>query len=259
MGDMPVQAGAKIQIRDGLARHLTDKIKQTEWMTDWLEEIFADTYGCIIAGPVNVLSFQEMLANSPAPVAAVNNQHDHKHPFPALRPLIQTRILRLMSEVNLQLDYANIAEMLDQNWIDWSQKQWNIEPRMNTYQVAADQPGLQGAKIIEDLTPMLRAMLTVLKAVVPANESSSWSGVIREQTSLTELYNNFAFGAFLGSPGEADLPDEMSQVSDNDTELPRARRLREKHIRDVSRFNEWLEAQFAGWSTEGPEAGNTGL
>ncbi|CAN5676726.1 hypothetical protein BH10CHL1_BH10CHL1_27850 [soil metagenome] len=61
-----------------------------QWLLNWLEEIFADVYGCLVAGPLIALSFQDLQA-------ALSLQdfvsEDGEHPTPALRPQIYQHVL----------------------------------------------------------------------------------------------------------------------------------------------------------------------
>ncbi len=61
-----------------------------QWLLNWLEEIFADVYGCLVAGPLIALSFQDLQA-------ALSLQEfvseDGEHPTPALRPNVYHHVL----------------------------------------------------------------------------------------------------------------------------------------------------------------------
>ncbi|MEM7028055.1 MAG: LamG domain-containing protein [Chloroflexota bacterium] len=79
-----------------------------DWRLAWLEELFADFYGCKVIGPANVLGFQEMLSDDSRSEFV---QNPKKHPIAALRPYIQSDMLRLIapeSEPTLRL--------LDDRW-----------------------------------------------------------------------------------------------------------------------------------------------
>jgi hypothetical protein len=59
----------------------------------WLEEVFADVYGCVIAGPVLALDFQDLQLHH-SPLAWTHD--DGHHPPPALRPCTHIRVLEKM-------------------------------------------------------------------------------------------------------------------------------------------------------------------
>jgi hypothetical protein len=74
---------------------LADVLKgQPEWLHNWAEEIFADVYGCLIAGPVIVRDFLEL---SRAGDIASLLDDDNEHPTPVLRPLLYVDTLRLLA------------------------------------------------------------------------------------------------------------------------------------------------------------------
>ncbi|MCB9433962.1 MAG: hypothetical protein H6668_18490 [Ardenticatenaceae bacterium] len=97
----------------------------------WCEEIFADMYGCLVAGPLSALGMQALLA--------YGNQErlwldDEEHPTPFLRPFIMSEILRVLSEPESQnlrepdkqelerFHFAQVADQLDANWITFLQQ-----------------------------------------------------------------------------------------------------------------------------------------
>ena len=54
----------------------------SNWLLNWLEEIFSDVYGAIVAGPVMALSFLDLLLSQPVKDFAYD---DGAHPIPWLR------------------------------------------------------------------------------------------------------------------------------------------------------------------------------
>src|SRR5438105_167252 len=60
-------------------------------LDNWFEETFADIYGCLIAGPIIALDFQDIsLQHSKLDFV----KGDDDHPTPILRPYIYTKVLR---------------------------------------------------------------------------------------------------------------------------------------------------------------------
>lgn len=97
----------------------------------WCEEIFADMYGCLVAGPLSPLGMQALLA--------YGNQErlwldDEEHPTPFLRPFIMSEILRVLSEPEAQswrepekrdmarYQFDRVADLLDANWATFLQQ-----------------------------------------------------------------------------------------------------------------------------------------
>lgn len=62
----------------------------------WCEEIFADLYGCIVAGPLSVFSIQAFLTSGDQ-ARAWND--DDEHPTPMLRSYLLAEILRVLGEL----------------------------------------------------------------------------------------------------------------------------------------------------------------
>ena len=65
-----------------------------EWLAAWEEEIFADVYAALVAGPVAGLSVQAMLMDG-LPAALTSDDGDH--PLGALRPAAYTAALRKLA------------------------------------------------------------------------------------------------------------------------------------------------------------------
>ena len=78
-------------VNNGMATH------EFNWIFKWLEEIFADVYGFIVEGPVMLVGFQEMMI-SDHPTEELGHSHDHVHPTPALRPIIQSQMMNMLAE-----------------------------------------------------------------------------------------------------------------------------------------------------------------
>lgn len=67
---------------------------QPDWLADWAEEIFADVYGVLVAGPVIVRDFQDIMKDNEL-VTLVKG--DSTHPTPVLRPLLYADALDLLA------------------------------------------------------------------------------------------------------------------------------------------------------------------
>ncbi len=91
----------------GLAAKCMQKLAQEPpWLLPWLEEIFADVFGCIVAGPVIGLDFQDLLANDAQPEFVYD---DGEHPVPAARPYLYSAVLS-------DLGFTHAAAALDARW-----------------------------------------------------------------------------------------------------------------------------------------------
>jgi len=78
-----------------------------QWLLNWVEEIFADVYGCLVAGPVIGLSFQDLQAELSLQDFI---SEDGEHPTPALRPNVYHHALK---HTNL---CAGATQALENNW-----------------------------------------------------------------------------------------------------------------------------------------------
>jgi hypothetical protein len=76
------------------------------WAAGWLEEIFADVYGVLVAGPVIGLDFQDLLLDNPT---SYLTEDDGEHPADAIRPYIYTRLLQ-------ELGYKKATIALQTRW-----------------------------------------------------------------------------------------------------------------------------------------------
>lgn len=95
------------------------------WVQAWLEEIFADIFGAMIAGPLIALDFQEMQSDNPPEQFT---QDDGAHPIPAIRPEIYLKVLEKRRGKDL------VWDKLAKNWEGIVQRRGNpkqFRPRSN--------------------------------------------------------------------------------------------------------------------------------
>lgn len=75
------------------------------YIQEWIEEIFADYYGCCIAGASIAVDFQDLQKQFSDKAF---RQHDNEHPAPILRPRIYNKVLYERS--------LNSARILESRW-----------------------------------------------------------------------------------------------------------------------------------------------
>ncbi|RMD97452.1 MAG: hypothetical protein D6816_17540 [Bacteroidetes bacterium] len=89
----------------------------------WCEELFADLYGCVVAGPLSVLGMQALLIS-------LDRQRfwkdDEEHPTPLLRVFLMAEMLRVLGEIELRQAgpdgtcerycFDEITAMMDDDW-----------------------------------------------------------------------------------------------------------------------------------------------
>jgi hypothetical protein len=230
-------------------------LKNNGWLFQWLEEIFADAYGCAVAGPIIVLSFQELLASG-LPTAL--DHADDKHPVPAIRPLIQAEILRKMG-----LGFEKESDLLDKNWEQWMRANRNDvdqnDPvRSRKYQIAGRKHKLLGETILKRLSPVIEAVVDLLKGkgLLPPDKTGTWSGDWNHDLGLPTLYKSFTTGRFLNNFSSVTaVTNEIEEIK------PSTRQKRMSNLpKNNEKLDEWIEQiLFHGWSTEGPEGSHGGL
>lgn len=80
----------------------------------WCEEIFADLYGCIIAGPLTALGMLAFLATDDKDHVL---EDDGEHPIPMLRIFFISEMLRFLSDEKPNwYDFSEAAKSIDENW-----------------------------------------------------------------------------------------------------------------------------------------------
>lgn len=100
--------------------------KTLELIDAWQEEIFADLYGCLVAGPMAGLTMLEMARQLPGPRWF---EDDGEHPPPALRSIAYLACLRRMADSTQGEAHKRICAAIEQmqnaqdNWLgkipDW--------------------------------------------------------------------------------------------------------------------------------------------
>lgn len=89
----------------------------------WCEELFADLYGCVVAGPLSALGMQALLIS-------LDRQRfwkdDEEHPTPLLRVFLMAEMLRVLGEIEARQAgpdgtcerycFDQITATLDDNW-----------------------------------------------------------------------------------------------------------------------------------------------
>ena len=86
------------------------------WLLAWEEEIFADIYAALVAGPAAALALHELILTGPA---AALTEDDGDHPLDALRPQIMHTTLRVMAARGPSDRRAALlaaADALDAQW-----------------------------------------------------------------------------------------------------------------------------------------------
>ena len=264
------------QLQDKLAKQ-PDRLQRSTWIYTWLEEIFADAYGCLVAGPVSVLGFLQVLADGLP--SALQEQSD-KHPLAVLRPLIQTQILRTIQNPFGEPLYRAEADQLDAHWQQWVKTHWSQWVdlhwpygygnqtdilRAATYEIAGQ--SLTGQQILEELQAAIDVILDILSCLQPKEMASTWTPKWDAEScpdaqKINGLFDHFKhFAVMEWFVSFADILS-IEDVAANQAPVPFP--WSTAHLDDLQGqrfvkpgFDTLVEALlFEGWSTEGPRAGH---
>ena len=170
--------------REIIERAKAAKIYSRNWRMNWVEEIFSDVYALLVAGPVSVLDFQDMLDDD---IPTHFSRDSSKHPIPELQPMILTHALHQITNDKNKALYKNSPEKLETNWVD------NIKanPRRKKYKVRKRADKMTGARIIKDLDALIRIILDVLSEARPSKASPPGPVTWPSPGSWTRFTMNF--------------------------------------------------------------------
>ncbi len=161
------------------------------WRFAWLEEIFADVYGTLIAGPVIAADFQELLSDN-----LDFDEDDGRHPVAALRPHIYTDTLS-------KFDSFQIAAYgLEEQWKKRLKKRGSkkaFQPKGAT----PDTKSIPIEKAREKLAEVIELIVDDILGDVTSNiEANAWSGNLSNPETLFQNFHN----AHLADPGPTAAP-----------------------------------------------------
>ena len=180
----------------GLAAQLHARIPlYPNWINHWLEEIFADVYGALIAGPLIGLSFQEILLDNAQNKFVFD---DGAHPPDAVRPYGYSKTLR-------QLGYTNAATALDALWQD--RLALRHHPKYFTPHGSTTLADLSEAKSLIEQTAV--SLLNYLQQDRQLSQPKPWSDDSPELDSLPKQ-----FATWLTHPIRVDLY-QLKSVGEN--------------------------------------------
>lgn len=224
------------------------------WYQSWVEEIFADIYSTLVAGPVSVLSLQDMLYDN------LNLIDDYGHyPVPIIRPKTHFRVLQVMKEI---ADEYMLGTLFPKILINKLERRWNNllkkRGRLNIglrFVVRSKQPDSQwvSREIATDyLDRTIEEVLNVIKDEMPKIVGQSWSS---DTNKIGELYKQFQANilkdAFLPSP-----PDliENNQWEANNQHIQWFSHLKAASDNGLTLDpSVWTSLLQAGWLSNGPE------
>lgn len=240
-----------------------------QWQAQWLEELFADVYACLVAGPIVVRDFQDRLSDN-VPVHA--ERGNAAHPFPRLRPFILTRILRqiVAGESGHRAFYrVGLLDGLDGVWeerLAGLGVQWGTDGCVEVvegelgYCFPAGQT-LTRPQILQALDPLIANIIASLQSGTTAAQTGSpwifrWG--MKPLADLKELDNSFRRYSFKMDAEHINEPLPTTAK----TFLQRLQDAEGKRINDagfnISDPSFVRRLLFEGWVSKGPETGHIG-
>jgi hypothetical protein len=239
---------------------------QPPWLRRWAEEIFADVYGCLVAGPVIGLDFQDLcLDNSLEDFVS----DDSDHPVEAIRPDLYTKVLA-------ELGFTTAAEALNQRWVNLLEKRGN-PTYFIPYGEFIEEFMADARVTLEEAAGKVLKRLEAVRQVRQADPDRYWSQGPTNGAAVESLYQ--AFTDKVGSlptisvPQLHDLGDKVGFVEEGveatNERSKGATNLWFDGIKMQDSGSEGYELPAAvwgavlsagGWNSKGPEnAGGTGL
>jgi hypothetical protein len=162
----------------GLLADLRDRLPlQPDWCSRWQEEIFADVYGCLVAGPVIGLDFQDLLLGNDLEDFMTD---DGEHPVEAIRPFAYAKVLD-------ELGFVNAAGALKSRW----QKKLKARNNPKSFVPFGGFNSVNLAKARKELESMALAILHYLIKEKRVKPKYYWSEDLVEGEKLSTLYEKF--------------------------------------------------------------------
>lgn len=268
-----------------------------QFVKDWLEEIFADVYGCLVAGPVMVLDFQDLQLDEDRD-GFTKASRDKEDPVPMLRPdiYIKTLAKQVANRPSSQAEQLNeLVNLLNNRWLERRDERLQgtsaIEFKTANNTIRLEDAVSAGVGLVAG-KPVDDAILAILNGVlenVVTEPFANWSGRVEAFSTITtvkdleELYKNFhqyrlspPAGENLRTPYELQTDEDLLK----DVTFPKPIRgitqlwmdwVKEKRFlrENVSEntlcqmvefeVGAWVPLLAAnGWATRGPENNPTG-
>ncbi len=230
------------------------------WGAGWLEEIFADVYGCLVAGPVIGLDFEDLLSDNSLASFITS---DGEHPVDAIRPYIYTKVLK-------EMGFINAAAALNKRWRNILLERGNPQS-FSPDEAFGEVPMAVAKQFVEETAVVILEYLK--KRGAPT--SQTWTQDLpTPDTNPNELYKAFAnnltnlaktpLNKLQVDTDEGKLfvvlPDgekrNQRKTGDTQTWIDWAKEQSRNHPKETLPFSVWNGIFNAGgWPIKGPECG----
>ncbi|MBP7687713.1 MAG: hypothetical protein KA765_07390 [Thermoflexales bacterium] len=239
-------------LRQALQRAAFEELKQCvtldspefpTWCAVWLEELFADAYGALIAGPVMALDFQDLALHSSC---ADFTTSDNDHPVPILRPEIYSRVLSRAA--NDTQRWADWAAALRQRWLARRARcggstTFTVNGRSIPLRHALSANGDQS----QPVDRLLNVITTRLAGI-----QSDWCGDLSGPVQLDRLFEQQrAYLPTLLATATADLDPGPVTATHWLKQAQNAIKLNSQEFVTIDVWRKHLAAE--GWTSEGPD------
>jgi hypothetical protein len=236
----------------GLAANLRKRLPiQPGWLHNWREEVFADVYGCLVAGPVIGLDFQGILFDNDLENFMSDDGH---HPVEAIRPYVYMTVLA-------KLGFPNAAKALEK---EWQRKLTGRNSPESFIPYGQDAPvSLEEAR--KKLEAFALQILAYLQDDCGIRPDSFWSQDLGAGEKLDSLYRKFA--EWVKKPLDVTVP-ELKEEGDEVGVLVNGQMMNKRHKGDTQTWTDtlkrltgdalppvgWLPIlSTSGWNVNGPE------
>lgn len=232
----------------GLRTHLPI---QPDWLHNWREEIFADVYGCLVAGPVIGLDFQDILFDNDRENFTSD---DGDHPVEVVRPYAYVAVLA-------KLGFPNAAKALEKEW----QRKLDARNSPESFIPYGEDAPVSLEEARKKLEAFALQILSYLQDDCGIRPDSFWSQDLGEGEKLSSLYQKFA--EWVKRPLGVTVPDlkedgdEVGVVVNGNLLNKRRKGDTQTWIDDLKRLADtplpptaWQPILSAnGWTVKGPE------
>ncbi len=209
----------------GLAAQLHARIPlYPDWINHWIEEIFADVFGALVAGPVIGLSFQDILLDNAQKKFVAD---DGEHPPDAIRPFGYSKLLN-------QLGDTQAAAALDARWVEkLAQRHYPTDfmPHNSTTPATF----AQARKLMEDTAVIF---LNYLQQERQVTQPAPWSS---DTADLSSLYSDFA--TWLTHPINVDIYQLKSAGNNIGLVLGNGQPQNVRQMGSTQTWRDWIKAQ----------------
>ncbi|HTP08664.1 MAG TPA: hypothetical protein VMP08_10460 [Anaerolineae bacterium] len=221
---VPIYRAAFERLRDLLKGKMNpDTPEFIKWF-DWLQEVFADVYGCMVAGPVMAVDFQDLQTHTSREEFG---QSDGRHPTPALRPFIYHQALHRIAGAGS--NWSQQANILWQNWFNHLRANYNqpVELLPQGAGQAAQKVNVNIFNVLFTLPGVVDDLVTIALDLLKGVQPGDWTN----NTASADLYTAFENTFFSATTAKGVINEAV-------------------HVFDWQQWMARLEADSDAWMTE---------